>query len=453
MRHNFQSHLSPEHAPRCSPILRQYEIKEKLGKGATSEVYRVVSRQTQESFALKVVSKVRAEAAGLTPQLFLERNILANIRSPDVIRLHQTFQDDCFVYFLLEYAPQRSLLRLWRMLGGILPENDTKKIVGWLVRVVFELHQFGVIHRDIKPENILMGPNGKLKLSDFGAAWVFPVAGNERLMTAIGNTHSAGRHKDSVSTKASDSFGESQLRADPRTQRISLFGASECDLQQVMLDCSALHPTVGTLLYLSPESLNGEVTDPSVDIWSVGVLAHQLLTGEFPFSGKDDLHLGASISQGNLVLSETLFPAAADFFKAIFRKDRRLRLGCSAESPQDNLQQLLQHPFLRQPWNAPSNFGQIDLSDTVLFSCEAEWVWAKIFRSDVTLQLRLKRIDVLDHRNLVVRTIDLPSLTQVEGLHSGRLRLAGPEGSWEFRLRGCWPRKWVEAIARQLAAC
>jgi serine/threonine protein kinase len=149
-----------------------YELCEKLGKGAFGSVHRVKQRSTGRQFALKVLEKQHLE--GDRRRLFqIEVAIHRRLRHPNIVRFEEIFQDNQRFYIVLEY------LRGGDLFDEIVKrttfaECDASFIMGQLFSALEYLHDRGVVHRDIKPENILLessAPNSIVKLADFGLSF------------------------------------------------------------------------------------------------------------------------------------------------------------------------------------------------------------------------------------------------------------------------------------------
>lgn len=153
------------------------------------------------------------------------------MRHPNILRMYGYFHDETRIYLILEYAPGGTLFsKLQTQPGNKFPEKQCAIYINMLVSALIYLHERNVIHRDIKPENLLLGHGGDLKIADFG--W---------------SVH------------------------EPTSTRTTL---------------------CGTLDYLSPEMVQGQPHTKNVDLWSLGVLAYELLVGRAPFhaTGFDDTY-------------------------------------------------------------------------------------------------------------------------------------------------------------------
>uniref|UniRef100_A0A182VAW8 Aurora kinase n=1 Tax=Anopheles merus TaxID=30066 RepID=A0A182VAW8_ANOME len=202
--------------------LSNFDIGRPLGRGKFGNVYLAREKETKFVIALKVLFKKQVHAQGIEHQVRREIEIQSHLRHPNILRMYGYFHDESRIYLILEYAPGGTLFKEQQQQPGKrFPEKRCAIYVYSLVSALIYLHERNVIHRDIKPENLLLGHGGELKIADFG--W---------------SVH------------------------EPTSSRTTL---------------------CGTLDYLSPEMVQGQPHTKTVDLWSLGVLAYELLCGKAPF--------------------------------------------------------------------------------------------------------------------------------------------------------------------------
>ena len=253
---------SSSSAPSPSPptttwTLADFDVGRPLGKGKFGSVYLARERSSGYVVALKVLFKGQLRSAKVEHQLRREVEIQSHLRHRNVLRLFGYFHDAERVYLILEYAAGGELYReLQRKVtaggGGGLGEARAASCVRQLAEALRHCHSKHVIHRDIKPENLLVGTGGALKIADFGWS-VHSRAGNDDVNGngGDGDDTSAPLHSNSTSSTSISSSRRKTL--------------------------------CGTLDYLPPEMVAGEAHDRGVDVWSLGVLAFELLYGVPPF--------------------------------------------------------------------------------------------------------------------------------------------------------------------------
>ena len=213
-----------------------FVFKEELGHGSYSTVYKAVDRRDPKRvYAIKVCSKAHIIREGKVKYVTIEKNtmnLLAQGNHPGIVKLYYTFHDDDNLYFALDYASGGELLALLHRYGkfnNALCRHFTVQLIDTLEYI----HSQGVIHRDLKPENVLLDRDGRLMITDFGAA--------------------------ATTSKANKD------------------------------DFTPASSFVGTAEYVSPELLLYNRCTPSSDVWALGCMVYQFTMGSPPFRGENEL--------------------------------------------------------------------------------------------------------------------------------------------------------------------
>ncbi|KAM9060194.1 ribosomal protein S6 kinase alpha-2 isoform 3-T3 [Megaptera novaeangliae] len=214
---------------------------------------------------LKVRDRVRSK---------MERDILAEVNHPFIVKLHYAFQTEGKLYLILDFLRGGDLFtRLSKEV--MFTEEDVKFYLAELALALDHLHSLGIIYRDLKPENILLDEEGHIKITDFG-----------------------------LSKEAIDH--------DKRAY-------SFC----------------GTIEYMAPEVVNRRGHTQSADWWSFGVLMFEMLTGSLPFQGKDRKETMALILKAKLGMPQFLSVEAQSLLRALFKRNPCNRLGAGLDGVEE----------------------------------------------------------------------------------------------------------------------
>jgi predicted Ser/Thr protein kinase len=236
----------PPSLERLAAAFPQLEVMEFIGQGGMGAVYKARQKQLDRIIALKVLPPGIGGDPSFAERFTREAKALAKLMHPNIVTLFEFGQADGIYYLLMEFVDGVSLGQLLRA-SRVLP-REALAIVPQICDALQYAHDQGIVHRDIKPENILMDRRGRVKVADFGLAKL--VAANALLTPSL-----------------SPSDSQWQM-ADGKGQSAPLTGAGKI---------------MGTPNYMAPEQVEhpGEV-DHRADIYALGVVFYQMLTGELP---------------------------------------------------------------------------------------------------------------------------------------------------------------------------
>ncbi|KAH7545587.1 hypothetical protein FEM48_Zijuj01G0109300 [Ziziphus jujuba var. spinosa] len=147
--------------------VEDFELLTIIGRGAFGEVRLCREKATGNVYAMKKLKKSEMLRRGQVEHVKAERNLLAEVDSAYIVKLYCSFQDDEFLYLIMEYLPGGDMMTLL-MRKDILTEDEARFYVGETVLAIESIHKHNYIHRDIKPDNLLLDRYGHMKLSDFG---------------------------------------------------------------------------------------------------------------------------------------------------------------------------------------------------------------------------------------------------------------------------------------------
>ncbi|HWC14762.1 MAG TPA: serine/threonine-protein kinase [Actinomycetota bacterium] len=203
-------------------VHRRYELTNLLGKGGMAEVWRAVDSHLSRPVAIKFLVPQLAEDPEFLVRFFAEAQAVARISHPNVVKILDFGEHDGSPFLVMEAVAGGSLTEL---VGEPMDPARVLEIVAGAAAAAGAAHDAGIIHRDIKPANILMDPDGEAKLADFGIA------------------SSSGR-----------------------SERLTATGAA-----------------IGSPHYISPEQASGGIATPASDVYALGIVLYELLTGVRPF--------------------------------------------------------------------------------------------------------------------------------------------------------------------------
>ena len=246
--------------------LSDFDIGKPLGSGKFGKVYLAREKKSHFIVALKVLYKSQLSKAGVEHQLRREIEIQAHLRHPNILRLYGYFYDQTRIYLILEFAAKGELYKELQK-SQRFDEKRAAKYIKSLAHALNYCHIKHVIHRDIKPENLLLDLKGDLKIADFG--W---------------SVHA------------------------PNSRRKTL---------------------CGTLDYLPPEMVEGKEHDSKVDVWSLGVLMYEFLTGSPPFEHPTPSETYKKIAQIDIKWPAYVTEDARDLISKFLVKDPKGRIQLS----------------------------------------------------------------------------------------------------------------------------
>ena len=228
--------------------LGAYDIQSPLGAGGMGEVYRATDTKLGRDVALKVLPAEMAQDPERLGRFRREAKTLAQLDHPNIVTIYSVEESNGIHFLTMQLVEGQPLDRL--ICAGGLPLNQIIEIASALGDALAAAHDKGIVHRDLKPANVMVSNEGRVKVLDFGLA------------------------KDIRAVNLSDAT----MTSDSRTQ---------------------VGVVMGTPAYMSPEQTSGRPLDHRTDIFSMGVLLHEMATGRRPFEGTSPAELVSSILRDN----------------------------------------------------------------------------------------------------------------------------------------------------------
>ena len=234
----------PDSSSLIGRIVSHYRIIEKIGVGGMGEVYRAYDERLERDVAMKILHPGMLDGEPIRKRLRSEALALSKLNHPNIATVHDFDTQEGMDFLIMEYVAGETLTE--KLHGASLAEKEVGRLGLQLAEGLTAAHEQGVIHRDLKPGNTRLTIDGRLKILDFGVAKLV---------------------RPPTETTAT-------------AQTISTYESSGL---------------AGTLSYMAPEQLRGELVDARSDIWSAGVLLYRMATGRAAFSDFDGGRLVTSI--------------------------------------------------------------------------------------------------------------------------------------------------------------
>src|SRR5215831_202437 len=201
---------------------RRYHVRSRVAHGGMATVYLATDTRLDRQVALKVMHAELARDADFVSRFIGEAKSVARLSHPNIVSVFDQGSDGQYLYLAMEYVPGRTLRAVLRERGQ-LPWDEALEVMDPILSGLAAAHQAGIVHRDVKPENVLLAEDGRVKVVDFGLA---------RSMSGTNHT------KTGV--------------------------------------------LMGTVAYLAPEQVTGNVSDARCDVYAAGVMLFELLAGQQP---------------------------------------------------------------------------------------------------------------------------------------------------------------------------
>ena len=234
--------------------LGQYKILDRIGAGGMGEVYRARDTRLGRTVAIKVLAAGVADDQERRARFLLEARATAALSHPNISALYEIGEDQGQLFLVFEFVPGETLKTA--IAGRPLNPRRALDLGVQIADALADAHAAGIVHRDIKPDNIIVTPKGNAKILDFGLAkWTAGGAEREHAVTMM---------------------------------------------------ATAAGTTLGTVAYMSPEQALGEDVDQRTDIFSLGIVLFEMLTGKLPFSGATATALALQIVQAPAPMPSSL---------------------------------------------------------------------------------------------------------------------------------------------------
>jgi len=272
----------------------RYEIAEELGGGGMAVVYKGRDKYLNRLVTIKILRPEFTADKDFVNRFQHEAQAVASLSHPNIVSIYDVGQEDNIYYLIMEYVHGDNLKTLIKNEGPLLPEKAVR-IAMQLCEALEHAHENNIVHRDVKPHNILITYDGRAKLTDFGIAREITAATFNYTDTIVGSVH-----------------------------------------------------------YISPEQVRGQAVGPKSDLYSLGVVLYEMLTGKVPYQGDSPIAIAIKHIQEEAELPSRLNPRLnTELEKIILKainKDPALRFQ-SAREMFAHLQTVISNAEGRDPFS------------------------------------------------------------------------------------------------------
>ncbi len=285
-------------------VFDKYEVKQKVGKGKFGLVKLGLNKETKKPVAIKIMAKKNMDKSDMEFAK-VEIDILKIGQHPNIIKLYDVFENENYIYIIMEYCSGGDLLSYFEHYEYELPETKVCEIIHKLSMAIYYLHSYGIVHRDLKPENILMTDltiSSDIRLLDFGLSKI---------------------------------VGSDEKCTEP----------------------------YGTLSFVAPEVLQGKPYDKSVDLWSIGIITFLLLCGYLPFDDKhSEREIARQTIQDPVPFDDKIWskysPESKVFVNGLLQKRPEKRY---------TIKEVLEHPWIKKMDKVPEKRNDTQINKKTEF--------------------------------------------------------------------------------------
>ena len=273
--------------------LGPYEIQSPLGAGGMGEVYRARDVRLDRTVAVKVLASHLSSSPELKQRMEREARAISSLNHPHICHLYDIGSQDGTDYLVMEFLEGETLAE--RLRKGALPLNEILRIGIAVAEALAVAHRQGIVHRDLKPGNIMLTKGGA-KLMDFGLA-----------KSATGAMGSAASSAPLLSA------AQTMSQASP------------------VSPLTTVGTMIGTIQYMSPEQIEGKEADARSDLFALGGVLYEMVTGARPFEGKSQISVASAILEKEPEPISAAHPLTPPAFEHIVT-------ACLAKNPEDRFQ-------------------------------------------------------------------------------------------------------------------
>jgi Tol biopolymer transport system component len=344
--------------------LGPYEIQSALGAGGMGEVYRARDTRLDRTVAIKVLPIHLSSNAELNARFEREARAVSSLNHPNICHLYDVGTQDGTAFLVMEYLDGETLAD--RLRKGPMPLKQALEYGIQICEALATAHRAGILHRDLKPQNVMLTASGA-KLLDFGLAKSTPgIPGSSAAISAM------------TPSTPTMTIAELSSPAKPLTRQGTV---------------------VGTFQYMAPETLQGAEADARSDIFSLGCVLYEMVTGRRAFEGKSQLSVMTGILEKDPEPMSSIVqtsPAALDY----------LVKTCLEKNPEERFQ-TAQDVKLQLAWIAAGGGAQVTTAAAPAKSSRVAWIVAGVALA-AALVAAGAYVKLASHPSAVVRSSILP---------------------------------------------
>lgn len=353
---------------KVKPTMGSFKLLNQIGSGRYCKVHKVLRYADRKHFALKIIDKKKVTQSKMFKYVLQEKKILNQLNHPNCLQVENTFSDRVNVYLLTEFCPNGELWDLLQRKKKGLRVQLAQFIFAEVVVALEHLHSQRILHRDVKPENIFFDANRHVRLGDFGTSKeltpeqdinaLFPVENPELYMANDEGDESSDYVDSETDSDEDDQVNETakcaaEGRPAPvvekkRKKKKTVAEDEEWDdtmtpEQEEIARTRKRLSFVGTPEFMSPEVLHNKNMSLACDLWSLGVLLYQMISGTWPFHGESPYLT----------------------FKQTLKRKKKLKFRTGFNS---NARDLIEKLLDLDPWKRPGARSFADLKEHKFFT-------------------------------------------------------------------------------------
>ncbi len=266
----------------------RYEIEEKIGEGGMSIVYKARCNKLNRYVAVKVLKKEMSDNEDIVNKFKREATAIAALSDNNIVNILDVGSQDDINYIVMEYVKGKTLKELIKQFGKL--NYETAITIAIQIAKALECaHKNNIIHRDVKPQNILVTEEGLIKVTDFGIAKSTSSATLTNTTTIMGSAHNI-IHRDVKP--------QNILVTEEGLIKVTDFGIAKSTSSATLTNTTTI---MGSAHYFSPEQAKGTLVDNRTDLYSLGVVLYEMVTGKVPFEADSPVTIALKHIQEEVV--------------------------------------------------------------------------------------------------------------------------------------------------------